>query len=388
MRQKFKNILQVGLFMLSLCFIISNGSLYQNCNYFQYLKPGSIYYVYNPDYPNVSKGRQSCKWIAESDYRMKLICNNFNVPWNFKCAFDSLTVHVNKSVANSYCGNETFSVESTGKVMTIELSTTFWSSGVKFLCELQTIEEPEDDDCRCGWKNPTKIVGGMETGVNEYPMMAGLVDPFQRDVYCGATIISQRHVLTAAHCLTNRNTSNVGVLVGDHDLSTGSDTNATHLYKVSKLDIHPLYNDESLENDIAMVTTDSIISFSEEVGPACLPFQHQSDSFAGNYVNLLGWGTTQLGGMKSKTLQEVTLTVITNRECRRWEPNLLYSQLCTYGEKKDACQNPTTRREVLVGIISSGSGCGNNDPGINTRIGTYLNWILDVTSGTNYCKTE
>lgn len=52
----------------------------------------------------------------------------------------------------------------------------------------------------------------------------------------------------------------------------------------------------------------------------------------------IGWGTTQFGGMKSKTLQEVTLTVITYRECNRWDPNLLYSQLCTYGEKKDACQ--------------------------------------------------
>ncbi|KAL6441135.1 hypothetical protein ACFW04_003452 [Cataglyphis niger] len=392
--------MKVGLFMLklSLCFIMSIGSLYQNCNYSQYLRPGNIYYVYNPDYPNVSKGRQSCMWIAESDYRVKLICNKFNIPQNFNCAFDKLTVHVNKSVSHSYCGNETFSIESTGKVMTIELSTTFWTSGVKFLCGLQKIEEPEHDNCRCGWKNPTKIVGGMETGVNEYPMMAGLVDPFQRDVYCGATIISQRHVLTAAHCLTDRSTNNVGVLVGDHDLSTGADTNASRLYTVSRFDIYPLYNDETLENDIAIVTTNSMMNFSEEIGPACLPFQHQSDSFAGSYVDLLGWGTTQFGGMKSKTLQEVMLTVITYRECSRWDSNLLYSQICTYGENKDACQfdsggpvlwkNPTTRREILVGIISSGSGCGNNEPGINTRVGTYIDWILRVTPGTNYCKTE
>jgi len=61
----------------------------------------------------------------------------------------------------------------------------------------------------------------METGVNEYPMMAGLVDPFLKDVFCGATIISVKYVLTAAHCLTDRNTNSVGVLVGDHDLSTG-----------------------------------------------------------------------------------------------------------------------------------------------------------------------
>lgn len=64
-------------------------------------------------------------------------------------------------------------------------------------------------------------MGGMETGVNEYPMMAGLVDPFERDVFCGASIISERYVITAAHCLTNRDANNVGVLVGDHDLSTG-----------------------------------------------------------------------------------------------------------------------------------------------------------------------
>lgn len=60
---------------------MSSSLFYQNCNYSGYLKPGSIYYVYNPDYPNVSNGRQDCRWFAESDYRVRLTCDNFNIPW-------------------------------------------------------------------------------------------------------------------------------------------------------------------------------------------------------------------------------------------------------------------------------------------------------------------
>lgn len=52
----------------------------------------------------------------------------------------------------------------------------------------------------------------------------------------------------------------------------------------------------------------------------------------------IGWGTTEFGGVKSNTLQKVTLSVITYRECHRYYPDLLYSQLCTYGKEKDACQ--------------------------------------------------
>lgn len=71
----------VGTYVLSICFIMSNGLFTRDCSYSQRLKPGSIYYVYSPDYPNISKGRQSCKWVIESDYQVKLTCNDFNIPW-------------------------------------------------------------------------------------------------------------------------------------------------------------------------------------------------------------------------------------------------------------------------------------------------------------------
>lgn len=66
-----------------------------------------------------------------------------------------------------------------------------------------------------------RIVGGRETGVNEYPMMAGLIDGRLRELFCGATIISPSYALTAAHCLIGKKPKTIGLLVGEHDTSVG-----------------------------------------------------------------------------------------------------------------------------------------------------------------------
>ena len=56
--------------------------------------------------------------------------------------------------------------------------------------------------CYCGLaKRRTRIVGGVDTEVNEYPWQAGLVTRGQHDyVWCGGSLISSRWVITAAHC--------------------------------------------------------------------------------------------------------------------------------------------------------------------------------------------
>lgn len=70
-------------------------------------------------------------------------------------------------------------------------------------------------------RTQTRIVGGTTTGVNEFAMMAGLVERPYAQVFCGATIISQYYAVTSAHCLLQRYVQNLRLLVGEHDYGTG-----------------------------------------------------------------------------------------------------------------------------------------------------------------------
>ena len=53
----------------------------------------------------------------------------------------------------------------------------------------------------CGVPNRgSRIVGGEETEVNEYPWQVGLIDGQGMYLFCGGSVISNQWILTAAHC--------------------------------------------------------------------------------------------------------------------------------------------------------------------------------------------
>lgn len=95
------------------------------------------------------------------------------------------------------------------------------SSGGLYFCEVYATQ-----GCDCGRKKQTRIVGGSETAVNEYPGMAALISKANRDVLCGATIIDANYAMTAAHCVNyqNRYAKDMLLLVGEHDYTTSEST--------------------------------------------------------------------------------------------------------------------------------------------------------------------
>ncbi|KAI4500529.1 hypothetical protein M0802_004491 [Mischocyttarus mexicanus] len=366
----------IPLFCMLLGFVNSEEEIIDpNCDYEQELEPGRKYYVYNPDFPNYYIGENNCQWKASSNTKSP------------NCTMDYLKVKISEDIEYKFCGINSFALESIGSNMKIQFHSRYNTYGGKFQCTLTAAEE----ECKCGWKNPSRIVGGTETGVNEYPMMAGLVDFLKRLLFCGATIITPRHVVTAAHCITQflNNTDTLGVIVGEHDVSTGADTNAAKLYKVNSIIVHPQYMRDL--NDVAVVKIIGEFEYSMRVGPACLPLYYTQENFVGQVITALGWGTTEFGGPKSDVLMKVDLKVISGRACLSFYQNLTQDQLCTYNEGKDACQfdsggpelwqNPAINRLFLLGVISYGRTCADEAPGVAMRVTSYLDFILYATPG-------
>ena len=71
----------------------------------------------------------------------------------------------------------------------------------------------KEEECYCGLaERATRIVGGEDTEVNEYPWQAGLVSRGNPSyVWCGGSLISSKWVLTAAHCTAGENTNRLQV---------------------------------------------------------------------------------------------------------------------------------------------------------------------------------
>lgn len=371
-----------------------------NCNYYQKMEVGVTYYIYNREYPGNYGPSANCLWraVAPEGYKIETNCD-LNIPPTESCYQDKLFISLvgnpNLENAYTYCGSG-----STGSLMTeansisMGLQSAYYTQGGRFLCTIvaKEISKP----CNCGWKNTRRIVGGVETKMNEYPMMAALMDFASQDWFCGCTIISEQYVLTAAHCLNKITPDITGVLVGSHNITAGNATGTVDLLRAMNFILHKEYDPNDIKgvNDIALVKTERKISFNNVVGPACLPFRQTSNSFAGDTVEALGWGTTEFTGPKSEVLLKTDLQVLDYYECYTREGGTIL-QMCSYKAGHDSCQSDSggpllwldqnSYRINVIGVISTGYGCATTHAGLNTRITQYLEWIQKNTPEVQYC---
>ena len=112
-----------------------------------------------------------------------------------------------------------------------------------------------------------RLAGATEVDPpGKYPFVAALVDRYTADAwrgrFCDGAVVGDRWVLTAARCLEDRRPADVDVVVGRHDLTSGSGWRvaAVAFY------IHPRHDGANLY-DAALIELAAPVS----VTPAALP---------------------------------------------------------------------------------------------------------------------
>ena len=160
---------------------------------------------------------------------------------------------------------------------------------------------------------PNRIVGGSEASPYSIPWQVALVTPGSSSPFCGGTLISARHVMTAAHCV-DVNGGNWDVIVGEHSVTSSSD--GTRHTKCRHTN-HPQYS--SLNYDFSIVHLQTPVQLGPRAVPACLPTSRSlgGNFLAGKTLTVSGWGTTSSGGFSPNVLHKVDVPGLTNAECNR-----------------------------------------------------------------------
>lgn len=244
-----------------------------------------------------------------------------------------------------------------------------------------------------------RIVGGRRSDYGRWPWQVLIRESTWFGIFsknkCGGVLISDRHVLTAAHCQPGF-LGSLLVVLGEFDLTGHSEPNTPTEKNVKRVVVHRDYVERTFENDLAILELDSPVEFKPYIVPICLPSTSDGD-FVGKKAEVTGWGKLSHNGPTPGVLHEVDVPIISNPECHDMfkkaghEKRILDSFVCAgYSEgKKDSCEGDSggplmlerdDGRWSLVGTVSHGIRCAYpNMPGVYMRMTYYRPWIERVT---------
>ncbi|GBL89637.1 Serine proteinase stubble [Araneus ventricosus] len=241
-----------------------------------------------------------------------------------------------------------------------------------------------------------RIVDGGNSYFGEWPWVVSLrqwkANSFKHK--CGATLLNEFWAITAAHCVENVPLTDILLRMGEYDITHENEPLPFVERRVQIIASHPQFDRRTFEYDLALLRFYEPVVFQRNILPACVPTGN--DTYVGRYATVTGWGRMYEDGPLPDVIQEVSLPIITNKQCESMYKQAGFVEdipdifICAgyVNGGKDSCEGdsggPMVLQEsdgrwVLAGVISWGIGCAMpNQPGVYTRITKFSEWINQI----------
>ncbi|XP_046969206.1 collagenase-like [Vanessa cardui] len=251
--------------------------------------------------------------------------------------------------------------------------------GIQEAARIKLAEDAQDFD-------GSRVVGGSVSSLGAHPHLGGLVVHLtdNRQSVCGSSLLTNTKLVTAAHCWRHRSSQArmFTVVLGSVRLFSGGVRVNTN-----NVQMHANYNEDTLNNDIAMIVTGHI-SFNNNIQPIAIATG--SNNFAGTWATAAGYGRIgeNIAISTNQVKKHINLQVITNAVCANTFGNrvVIASTLCTATSVgQSTCQGDSGgplaigsgNSRTLIGIVSFGSmaGCSRGFPAGFGRVSSFASWI-------------
>ncbi|PSN51774.1 hypothetical protein C0J52_05279 [Blattella germanica] len=182
----------------------------------------------------------------------------------------------------------------------------------------QKPRKPSRGGAECGIRRQVSRQGLADTdaGFSEFPWQALVVSSSDQKPLCSAVIISDRAVITAAHCLQNLESNDIAVQAGVWKLNSLNPPKPSQTSHVAAISRHPKFDAGSLFNDLAVLVLSQPLKFDEHIDKICLPPKGQDISQLRGVCTATGWGKPAIqGNVPGSILHQIPVQLIPHNTC-------------------------------------------------------------------------